>query len=188
MIKYKSDNTVIHKKNFVGCKEGYNMNAEKKSREEIIEKYKYEVENLSRYIPWLQKQTADMVARMYKGEGTNQNFSFPVYDSTLLSFINDVGMTSLMDKNYQYVYSRYHIRTHEDEWRIIDSVDIMNIEVLGGIMSKYILGGMTRAKLWKDGIEYEIYLRVLVKAKEIIEFWDKPLAAGGEYLLDKAEN
>lgn len=119
---------------------------------------------------------------MYTGDGTHATFSFPVYDSTLLSFINDVGVSCFMDTNYHYVYSRNHIRTHEDEWKAIERVTVMDMEILNGILSKYVLGGMTKAVLWKEGVQYEIFLRVLLKAKEIVEYWDKPLPDSGDFL------
>ena len=151
------------------------MTEEKMSTQELLQKYKGEVEQLSRYIPWFEKTTADMAASMYRGQGTGKGFAFPVYDSTLLSFINEVKTTSLLDVNYRYVYTRHFIRNHEDEWSVIDNTTLQDIQVIGSIMSKYVLGGMTRASLWKEAIQYEIFLRSLKKLKELIEFWDKPM-------------
>lgn len=159
------------------------MTAEKMSKEELVQKYKPEVESLSRYIPWFESKTVGMVSHMYQNEGNDNGFSFPVYDSTLLSFINEAGMTLFMDRNYQYIYTRYHIHSHEDEWKAIENANIMTMEVIGGILSKYVLGGVTRSVLWKEGVQYEIFLRCLKKAKEIIEFWDKPLAENKELLF-----
>lgn len=148
----------------------------KESREEIIDKFKPTIEYLNHYIPWLEKQTGQTVAHSYKGDGAiKQSFSIPVYDSTLLSFVNDVSMTNYIDKNYQYVYTRNQLRNFEDEWRAIEKADIMHMEILCGIMSRYVLGGMTKSVYWRDGIEYEIFIRILKKTKEIIEFWDKPI-------------
>lgn len=150
----------------------------KESREEIIDKFKPTIEYLNHYIPWLEKQTGQTVAHSYKGDGQiKQSFAIPVYDSTLLSFVNDVSMTNYIDKNYPYIYTRNQIRTFEDEWRAIEKADIMHMEVLCGIMSKYVLGGMTKSVYWRDGVEYEIFIRILKKTKEIIEFWDKPIEA-----------
>lgn len=157
------------------------MNDTRISREEVVEQFKPVIEKLAKYIPWLERQTGQTVAGMYKGDGQGrQSFSIPTYDSTLLTFIREVSDTCLIDKNYQYVYAKNHIKTFEDEWKAIDRVDIMHMGVLCGIMSKYILGGMTKAILWKNGVEYEIFLRVLKKTKEIIEFWDKPLPSEDE--------
>lgn len=159
------------------------MVTEKNSQVELVEKYKDEVEQLSRYIPWFESKTVGMVSHMYQSENGESTFSFPVYDSTLLAFINEVGMTSFMNKNYQYIYTRYHIKSHEDEWRAIENTTIMTMEVIGGILSKYVLGGVTRSVLWKEGVQYEIFLRCLKKAKSIIEFWDKPLPENKELLF-----
>ena len=69
------------------------MVTEKNSQVELVEKYKDEVEQLSRYIPWFESKTVGMVSHMYQSENGESTFSFPVYDSTLLAFINEVGMT-----------------------------------------------------------------------------------------------
>ncbi|MCM1160349.1 MAG: hypothetical protein NC412_03905 [Roseburia sp.] len=164
------------------------MDNVKESREEIIEKFKPTIEYLARYIPWLEKQTGQTVAHSYKGEGeVKQSFSIPVYDGTLLSFINDVSKTNYMDNNYQYVYTKNHLRTFEDEWKAIDRVDIMHMEVLCGIMSRYVLGGMTKSIYWKNGVEYEIFLRILKKTREIVEFWDKPIVIDEENILEEVK-
>lgn len=162
------------------------MDNVKESREELVEKFKPTIEYLARYIPWLEKQTGQTVAHSYKGEA-KQSFSIPVYDGTLLSFINDVSMTNYMDNNYQYVYTKNHLKTFEDEWKAIDRVDIMHMEVLCGIMSRYVLGGMTKSIYWKNGVEYEIFLRILKKTREIVEFWDKPIVIDEENILEEVK-
>ena len=43
---------------------------------------------------------------------------------------------------------------------------------LAGILSHYILGGQTKARLWSDGVTYGIYFAVLTKMKALIEFWE----------------
>ena len=53
------------------------------------------------------------------------------------------------------------------------------MEILGGILSKYTLGGMTMAYLWTEGVEHQIFYRALLKAKSIIEYWDVPLENTG---------
>lgn len=164
------------------------MVPEHMSKEELLEKYKDEVERLSRYIPWFESKTAAMVSHMYQNESGESHFSFPVYDATLLAFINEVGMSIFINRNYQYIYTRYHICDHEDEWKAIENANIMTMEVLGGILSKYVLGGVTRAALWKEAVQYEIFLRCLKKAKQIVEFWDKPIAENHELLFANNEN
>ena len=45
-----------------------------------------------------------------------------------------------------------------------------------GIMAKYVLGGMTKGKLWSEAVENGVFLQALLKIKELLEVWDKPLA------------
>lgn len=151
------------------------MGNEKMGREALIAKYRPDVERLVPYLPWLTGKTGKDVTSTYETEdGKSKTLSFPVYDSMLMTFLNDLGGTVFMDQNYRYVYSRYHIRDWRDELREIDRATIMNMEILCGIFSHYVLGGMTKASLWTEGIEHGIFLEALTKAKNIIEFWDVP--------------
>ena len=97
----------------------------------------------------------------------------------MLAFLNELGSTAFMNQNYRYIYSRYRIRDYKDELKQIDKADIMSMEILGGILSKYTLGGMTKAYLWTEGVEHQIFYRALLKAKSIIEYWDVPLENTG---------
>ncbi|MCR5419363.1 MAG: hypothetical protein K6E84_10645 [Lachnospiraceae bacterium] len=146
------------------------MSDERKAREEIIEKYRPEVERFSAYIPWLTEKCNIDVSQNYTPEG-GRTIQFPVYDSTLLRFVKEMDQSIFIDKNYPYVYSRYGVKTLQDEFRLIDQVQIMNISVLGGIMSRYIIGGRTKGRLWSEGVQNGVFLKALEKARELIEFW-----------------
>lgn len=145
-----------------------------KGTEEIIHTYREDVVRLSRYISWLETKGGSDVVSSYRAE--QSTFSFPVYDGTLMSFIKEAQTTKLMNRNYRYTYSRNHIKTAKDELSLIRTATIKEFGVLCDILSKYVLGGMTKAQVWREGIENRIFLEVLVKLKELIEFWDKPLA------------
>lgn len=160
------------------------MGPYKESRDEIIERFKPSIEFLIKYIPWLENQNGKSVAQFYRGSGIHKQFSVPVYDGTLLRFVDDALQTDFMDRNYLYVYTRYRIRDYKDEWKVIEQADIMHMDILCGILSKYVLGGMTKSVMWKSGVEYEIFLRILKKAKSIIEFWEVPLAEEEESSID----
>ena len=148
---------------------------EKISREEILAMYKPDVERLVYYLPWLEKKSGSDVATTYHTENKQAIMPFPVYEETMLVFLNDLSCTVFMDQNYRYIYSRYRIHDYEDELRMIDKADIMTMDILKGILSKYMLGGMTKAHLWTEGMVHQIFLRAIMKAKEIVEFWDVPL-------------
>lgn len=146
-------------------------------RQQVVNTYKPDVERLIRYLPWLEDKAAvGGVAETFEGNGIKEHsITFPVYDGTLMSFIKDVQRTSLVDRNYPYVYSQYRIRTVQDELNAIAKADIKEMNVLKGILSKYILGGMTKGRMWTEAVSNRIFLNVIRKMKENIEFWDKPM-------------
>lgn len=153
------------------------MDMEKRSTEEIIAYYREDVRRLMRYLPYLKGKKAEDVSRKYSGGAGENTMHFPVYDGTLLSFVKEAQKTVFMDRNYRYVYSRHNIRTWKDEWKQIEEATLLDMGVLGGILSRYVLGGMTKGTLWTDAVEHEIYCRVIEKAADLIEFWDHQ--AGG---------
>ena len=148
---------------------------DKLSREELVEKYAPEVKKLLRYLTWLEAKSGSSVSSTYAGDGlAAHSMTFPVYDSTLLAFVNEVKQSPFIDKNYAYVYSRNGISTPKDERKIIATVKIQDMHILWGIMSKYILGGMTKSTIWTQGVQEGIFLALVKKMREIIEFNDKP--------------
>lgn len=165
------------------------MQKEKLSREEFLMMFREDVIRLSRYIPWFEKKSGNDVSKNYQdGDKMKHTLSFPVYDSVLLSFLNDASTTVFMEQNYHYFYSRNQIKDYQDELRLIETADIMHMEVLQCILSRYVFGGMTKAYLWKDGVDHRIFLNVLKKSRQIIEFWDQPLVIEDEILPEEEEN
>ncbi len=164
------------------------MQKEKLSREEFLMMFREDVIRLSRYIPWFEKKSGSDVSKNYQdGNKMNHTLSFPVYDSILLSFLNEASTTVFMEQNYQYFYTRHRIQDYEDELRLIETADIMHMEVLQCILSRYVFGGLTKAYLWKDGVEHRIFLNILKKARQIIEFWDQPLVIEDEIIPEEEE-
>lgn len=134
---------------------------EENLREMIIDEYQADVTRLMRYLPWLSKKSGADVSSVYTGDGENKVIPIPVFDSTLLAFIKEVEKTKFIDKNYPYVYSRNRIVTHEDEIRILKNAKITDIKIFKGILSKYVLGGRTKASLWSEGVEAKIFFVAL---------------------------
>lgn len=156
------------------------MDQAKLSTEEIIAYYKDDLNKLLVYLPYFAGKRAKDVSGQFDGESMglgNHTLQFPVYDSTLLAFVKVANQTVFMDQNYRYVYSRIGIRNHDDERKVIANCTLKEMDVLGGILSKYVLGGMTKGAVWTEGVEEEIYYRVIEKARDLIAFWDnKPKA------------
>lgn len=152
------------------------MDKEMDLREQVLTEYRGEVEKYIKYIPWLQQKAGVQVSSIYNGDGiAAHSVSFPVYDSTLMSFVKEMSKSKFMDRNYPYVYSHYRIRTTEDEKRVIAKVTIRDMDILKGILSKYVLGGMTKGTVWSTAVTEGIFLDILLKMKEIIEYLDKPM-------------
>ncbi len=149
------------------------MEKERLSIDEITQEYKESVLKLIRYIPWMESKQGKRVGSSYEGNGVDKiTLSIPVYDSTLLSFIKEAKDTNLMDRNYAYAYSRYRMKTDEDELRCIASAKISDMALLKGILSKYVYRGMTKATVWNEGIENGVMLATLHKMQALIEFYE----------------
>lgn len=148
------------------------MEKEKLSPQDLVLYYKSDVQKLLRYVPYLHGKKADDVSSLYESEGA---MSFPVYDGTLLSFVKEAQQTVFMDRNYRYIYTRQNIKDHQDELKKIEQATILDMEILNGIMSKYVLGGMTKGTLWSEAVEWGIFYHILTKAQELITFWDEPI-------------
>lgn len=142
-----------------------------------LKDYRDDIERLITYLPWFESKAGAKVSKVYDDQALSAStLSFPVYETMLLNFINDASKSSIMDSNYIYAYSNYSIRTIDDEHEAIEAADLKTAEVLVGILSKYVLGGMTKASLWSTAVEEGIFLEILKKFKALLEIWDKPLA------------
>ena len=143
------------------------------ARKNLIRKYQPDAKRLVRYISWLETKRGSDVMDSYAGDGVQKTtFTFPVYDSTLLGFVKEARETQFITRNYQYVYTRNRIKTTEQEKRAVRSATLRNMELLSGVLSRYVLGGMTKSVLWAQGVENGIFLEVLYRLREILEIND----------------
>lgn len=145
--------------------------------EKKLTDYRDDVAKLAAYIPWLEKKAGENTSYIYEGNGISEStITFPVYDSSLMNFVNDAMKTNLMDRNYVYVYSRNFIKTPEEEMKAIEKAGLKDGNILFGILSKYVLGGNTKGSLWTEGVKNGVILAVIKKLKVLLEMWDAPLA------------
>ncbi len=139
-------------------------------RKNIIQQYQPDAKLLVRYIPWLEQKRGGKVMNSYEGEGVEKtSFTFPVYDSTLLAFVKTARGTGFMNRNYQYVYNRNRIRGVKQEIKAVREATLRDMELLSGILSRYVLGGMTKSILWPEAVENGVYLEVLYKLRELLQ-------------------
>ena len=101
------------------------MESENIYRQELVKKYRAIMGNLFRYIPWLEEKSGVKMVQNYQGDNMPGNsVPIPVYDSTLLGFVKEMQGTGLMNRNYVYTFSRYGIRTEQDERDQIQRVEL----------------------------------------------------------------
>lgn len=143
---------------------------------ELADQYKEALAPFLRYLPWFEEHAGKRTGSSYDGSlDGNNTMSFPVYDSTLLSFVKEASKSSFMNRNYAYIYSRRRIKTPEDERKAIKTATIREWDVLCGILSKYVLGGNAKAYLWTQAVQENIFYLTLDKMREIVEYWDRHL-------------
>lgn len=148
---------------------------EKQTTGNLVAEYKDTVMSLARYLPYFEKKSGESVMSYYVSENaTETTMRIPIYDSTLLSFVKEAEKTKLINRNYDYVYRKYAMRTSNDEIRMIERATIREMEVFGAILSKYILRGRTRGRVWNEAVENGVFYCLLSRMKEQIEFWDIP--------------
>ena len=46
-------------------------------------------------------------------------------------------------------------------------------DILRGILSRYVLGGRTKAALWGEAVQENIFLLVLKQMRKLVDYWDK---------------
>lgn len=136
----------------------------------ITEKYAADIRKLSRYISYFENKRGGDVASDYSGEQGESQLKFPVYDSTLLAFTRDAADTGLMDPNYIYKYRQYHITTAADEKAAIRNAKMKDIDLLRGVLSRYVLEGRYKSRRWIEAAERGVFYDVLVKLAEFYDF------------------
>lgn len=152
------------------------MEQEIEYRQQLVREYEKAAKPLFRYLSWLENSAGKQASSIYSGQDIGEHsVTFPVYDGTLMNFVKEASKSTLMDRNYPYVYTRNRIRTPEDERRVINKAALRDWDVLRGILSKYVLGGMTKSTLWSQGVQERIFYLVIARMKSILEYWDKPI-------------
>lgn len=148
------------------------MDANRAGITAVIQKYQKDVEILVKYLPWLENNTGQKLSSNYEPEESQgRSLKVPVYDATLLNFIKTAQKTSFMNRNYVYTYSRKRLKNAQDELALIEATQIMDMQVLGDILSYYVMKGMTKSTVWTDGMQNGVLYHVVKKMKELIEFW-----------------
>jgi hypothetical protein len=145
-------------------------NVNENSVEDIVARYTPEVNKLLPYLRWLKDNASNEVAQSYSNSEL-KSMPFPIYDSNLLAFVKAAQSTNLLDRNYVYVYTRNKLTNAKDELLFIQDAAITDMEDLAGILSKYILSGMTKGTVWAEGVRNGVLYNVVSKMDELCRFW-----------------
>ena len=145
-------------------------NVNENSVEDIVSRYRPELSKIVPYLNWLKDNAANDVAQSYSNSDL-KSMPFPVYDSNLLAFVKAAQTTNLLDRNYVYVYSRNRLNNAKDELAFIQDAQIRDMDDLAGILSKYILSGMTKGTVWAEGVRNGVLYHVVKKMDELVKFW-----------------
>ena len=137
-------------------------------REQIIEEYKDDLTRLLKYLPFLEKKGGKDVQNFYEGDGENKVIPVPVYDSTLLAFVKEARGTKFMYRNYPYVYRKWRMPDAKSERIALESATLRDIDLFRGVISKYVLGGQTRAALWTQAVEERIFVTALSRMRSLM--------------------
>ena len=149
------------------------MGTEALTPEQVISMYRPDTVKLLDYIVYLEKMNGRTVSNNYNQDGLSEHsIVFPVYDGTLMSFIKDAEQTVFMNRNYRYSYTRFRMKDATDELKVIDKCTIRQLDVIGDILSKYVMGGRTKSTIWAEGVRNGVYLAAITKAYELIHFWE----------------
>jgi hypothetical protein len=140
------------------------------SVEDIVLRYRPELSKITPYLNWLRDNASNEVTQSYSNSDL-KSMPFPVYDSNLLAFVKAAQNTNLMDRNYVYVYSRNRLNTAKDELNFIAGAQIRDMDDLAGILSKYVLSGMTKGSVWGEGVRNGVLYNVIKKMDDLVRFW-----------------
>ena len=144
------------------------MNGDLDNRRKIIEQYKPDVQLLIRYIPWLEQKKDEQVVKEY-GREEETVLTFPVYDSTLLALVKTAQKTCFMNRNYRYIYTRYGIHSVAKEIELIEHATLREMDLLGGILSRYVMSGMTKGSVWPEAGQNGVFLALFKKLQELVD-------------------
>ena len=138
---------------------------EEKVSEKIRNQYMSDVDSLMRFIPWFDKVQGKPVSHYYDGNGEYKLIQIPVFDSNLLDFVKEADKTALITKNYPYVYTRLRLKSAEDELKAVNNAHLKDIDVLKAVLSKYVLGGRSKAVMWREAVDNGVFAAVLKRLK-----------------------
>ncbi len=87
-----------------------------------------------------------------------------------MTFVKMIPNTVFMDRNYFYAYTKRRIKTTAQEEAAIKNATIKDDDMLNAVLSKYSKEGMRKTGVWQDAVERKLFLNVIKKYKEILDY------------------
>ncbi len=151
-----------------------NLNAnDKEYIQQLVNTYKKDVDALASYIPWLEEKLGAEVQQSFNNPDIiATSVPFPIYDSTMMSFIQTARNTMFMNENYVYTLTRNKLRSSEDEILFVDECKTLkDMPALGDLVAKYVLGGATKSRLWSEGVKNGVLLAAITQMRDVLHFY-----------------
>lgn len=144
---------------------------EQMTSKQAFEKYKGDMEKLIQYLPWLEAKSGKVkVSSFYTGDNLGAStVTFPVYDSNLIRFIKDAESTAFISRNYVYVVSANRLKTPFDDKKFVHQQTMLQLDKIGAVLSKYVLGGKVKASMWSVAVDEGIFLDIVIRLKELYD-------------------
>lgn len=155
------------------------MDASKEFLTQKKNEYLDKLEPLFEYINYFKTKEGARTSSLYDGgEGDNklQSVPVPVYDSTVLKFVKAANASGLINRNYIYAYKKIGAQNAKDERLYISGATFKDIDTVIAIMAKYVIMGQTKGGVWAEAVEEGVWLHCLIKLKELLAVYDRPLA------------
>ena len=127
------------------------------------------IEKLTTYIPYFEDATEESVCKWSKSEKVGDNtytMSYPIYEDTLIEFIDEFHKTNLMIYNYLDTINKRGINGMDE---MAESIADGDIELIRAILTGYVRQERFGDGLWADAVRDKVFLKILKRLDEIIE-------------------
>lgn len=127
------------------------------------------IEKLSYFIPYFETATGESVCHWSGGKKLGENqftVSYPIYDDTLVEFIEEFYKTNLISYGYLDTTRNRGLR---DMGEMNNAIEEADLELLKAIFTGYIRQERFCDGLWAKAVEDKVFLRTLKRFNELLK-------------------
>ena len=129
---------------------------------------KNSIEKLSHYIPYFETATKESVCHWGGGEKLGENqftMPYPIYDDTLVEFIEEFYKTNLISYDYLDVIESRGLKSTNE---INNAIDYADIELVKAILTGYVRQERFCDGIWVDAVRDKVFLKILKRFCELL--------------------